>query len=52
MNNRQRSRRASRLRQSPGWPPSRRRRAADQTEDTTPATPRAEVPDTSPSETV
>ncbi|MFE5828791.1 hypothetical protein ACFQ8W_00740 [Streptomyces sp. NPDC056508] len=51
MNNRQRNRRASRLRQSPDWPPSRRRRAADRTEGTAPTTPRAEVPDASPSET-
>ncbi|MFE7113891.1 hypothetical protein ACFU99_00470 [Streptomyces sp. NPDC057654] len=51
MNNRQRNRRASRLRQSPDWPPSHRRRAADRTEGTTPATPRTEVPDNSPSET-
>ncbi|MGN5630621.1 hypothetical protein [Streptomyces sp. AC154] len=51
MNNRQRNRRAARLRQSPDWPPSRRRRAAVRTEDTTPATPPTEAPDTSPSET-
>ncbi|MEV7896662.1 hypothetical protein [Streptomyces cyaneofuscatus] len=51
MNNRQRNRRASRLRQSPDWPPSRRRRAAGRTEGTTPATPRDETPDTSSSET-
>ncbi|MFI0777166.1 hypothetical protein [Streptomyces sp. NPDC021212] len=51
MNNRQRNRRASRLRQSPDWPPSRRRRAADRTEGTTPTTPRTEAPDASPSET-
>ncbi|MEW2065744.1 hypothetical protein [Streptomyces sp. NPDC007346] len=51
MNNRQRNRRASRLRQSPDWPPSRRRRAGDRTEGTTPTTPRTEAPDSSPSET-
>ncbi|MFF3263285.1 hypothetical protein ACFYWO_29430 [Streptomyces sp. NPDC002932] len=51
MNNRQRNRRAARLRQSPDWPPSRRRRAAVQSEDATPATPPTEAPDTSPSET-
>ncbi|MEE1845204.1 hypothetical protein ACIODX_15610 [Streptomyces sp. NPDC088190] len=50
MNSRQRNRRAARLRQSPDWPPSRRR-AADRTEDTTPATPPTEAPDTSSSET-
>ncbi|MFJ8587881.1 hypothetical protein ACIRD2_24990 [Streptomyces sp. NPDC093595] len=48
MNSRQRNRRAARLRQSPDWPPSRRRRAAVRTEDTTPPT---EAPDTSSSET-
>ncbi|MEU2206206.1 hypothetical protein AB0B95_22580 [Streptomyces hygroscopicus] len=51
MNNRQRKRRASRLRQSPDWPPSRRRRAANRTEDTTSAIPRTEAPDASPSDT-
>ncbi|MFE0422234.1 hypothetical protein [Streptomyces sp. NPDC058953] len=51
MNNRQRNRRAIRLRQSPGWPPSRRRRAVSRTEDTTPTTPPTETPDASPSET-
>ncbi|MFQ6142259.1 hypothetical protein ACLMNJ_04165 [Streptomyces seoulensis] len=51
MNNRQRNRRASRLRQSPDWPPSRRRRADSRTEGTTPATPHTEAPDASPSET-
>ncbi|MER6604823.1 hypothetical protein ABT282_02610 [Streptomyces sp. NPDC000927] len=52
MNNRQRNRRVSRLRQSPDWPPSRRRRRADdRTEGTTPATPHSEEPDASPSET-
>lgn len=50
MNSRQRNRRASRLRQSPDWPPSRRRRAAGLTEGTTPETPRTEAPDASPSE--
>ncbi|GAA0370700.1 hypothetical protein GCM10010319_55870 [Streptomyces blastmyceticus] len=50
MNNRQRNRRANRLRQSPDWPPSRRR-AAGRTKGTTPAIPRAEAPDASPSET-
>ncbi|MDT0450177.1 hypothetical protein [Streptomyces hesseae] len=51
MNNRQRNRRASRLRQSPDWPPSRRRRAVVRPEGTTQATPHSEVPDASPSET-
>ncbi|MFE2596881.1 hypothetical protein ACFXCZ_10330 [Streptomyces sp. NPDC059396] len=51
MNNRQRNRRASRLRKSPDWPPSRRQRAAGQTEGTTPSTPHTEAPDASPSET-
>ncbi|GGS64098.1 hypothetical protein AB0E75_24745 [Streptomyces griseoviridis] len=51
MNNRQRNRRTSRLRQSPDWPPSRRRRAAGRTEGTTPATPPTEAPDTSSSGT-
>ncbi|MFD8933874.1 hypothetical protein ACFV0R_01210 [Streptomyces sp. NPDC059578] len=51
MNNRQRNSRASRLRRSPDWPPSRRRRAADRTEGTAPAAPRPEAPDPSPSET-
>ncbi|MHC0429190.1 hypothetical protein ACX6XY_03235 [Streptomyces sp. O3] len=51
MNNRQRNRRVSRLRQSPDWPPSRRRRAVGQTEGTTPTNPRTEAPDASPSET-
>ncbi|MEV6080592.1 hypothetical protein AB0L80_36665 [Streptomyces sp. NPDC052069] len=50
MNNRQRNRRASRLRQSPGWPPSRRR-VSGRTEGTTPTTPHTEAPDASPSET-
>ncbi len=51
MNNRQRNRRATRLRQSPDWPPSRRRRTAVRTEGTTLATPPTEAPDTSSSET-
>ncbi|MEU8932895.1 hypothetical protein AB0D30_23820 [Streptomyces sp. NPDC048409] len=51
MNNRQRNRRASRLRQSPDWPPTRRRRTTDRPEGTTPATPPTEAPDASPSET-
>ncbi|MFE9413284.1 hypothetical protein ACFYN0_31530 [Streptomyces sp. NPDC006704] len=51
MNNRQRNRRASRLRKSPDWPPTRRQRAADRTEGTTPATPQTEAPEASPSET-
>ncbi len=51
MNNRQRNRRMSRLRQSPGFPPRRRRRTADPAEGTTPATPRTEAPDASSSDT-
>ncbi|MEW2162216.1 hypothetical protein AB0912_04355 [Streptomyces sp. NPDC007084] len=51
MNSRQRNRRAARLRKSPDWPPSRRRRAAVRTEDTTPATLPTEAPDASSSET-
>ncbi|WP_159031183.1 hypothetical protein [Streptomyces acidiscabies] len=51
MNNRQRNRRVSRLRKSPDWPPTRRRRAVDRPEGTTPATPHSEEPDVSPSET-
>ncbi|WP_158717062.1 MULTISPECIES: hypothetical protein [Streptomyces] len=50
MNNRQRNRRASRLRQSPDWPPSRRRRTAVQAEGTAPTTPRTEAPDAPSSE--
>ncbi|MFE3883472.1 hypothetical protein ACFXPQ_11310 [Streptomyces lydicus] len=49
MNNRQRNRRMSRLRQSPGFPPSRRRRTTDPAEGTVPATERDETPDASPS---
>ncbi|MFD8916763.1 hypothetical protein CU044_7535 [Streptomyces sp. L-9-10] len=51
MNNRQRNRRVSRLRQSPGFPPSRRRRTSDTAEGTTPANQRTETPDTPSSET-
>ncbi|MFJ3646671.1 hypothetical protein [Streptomyces murinus] len=51
MNNRQRNRRAGRLRQSPDWPPSRRRRVAGRTEGTVPTTPLPEAPDVSPAET-
>ncbi|MGW1596285.1 hypothetical protein [Streptomyces sp. NPDC002343] len=51
MNKRQRSRRVSRLRQSPDWPPSHRRRTAGRTEGATPASPHTEAPDTAPSET-
>lgn len=51
MNNRQRSRRLSRLRKSPGFPPSRRRRATEPAEGTTPAAEQAETADTSPSDT-
>jgi hypothetical protein len=51
MNSRQRNRRMSRLRKSPDFPPSHRRRAVGQTEDITPATPQAEAPDVSPTET-
>ncbi|MFJ6809832.1 hypothetical protein ACIQRK_28075 [Streptomyces anulatus] len=50
MNNRQRSRRLSRLRTSPGFPPERRRRTATPAEGTTPATPRTESPDPSASD--
>lgn len=50
MNNRQRNRRVSRLRQSPDWPPSHRRRADSRTEGVTSATPRTEVPEASPTE--
>ncbi|MEU6931027.1 hypothetical protein AB0A05_17945 [Streptomyces sp. NPDC046374] len=47
MANRPRTRRLSRLRLSPGFPPTRRRQTPDPIEGTTPATPRAETPDAS-----
>ncbi|RPK56829.1 hypothetical protein EES43_23695 [Streptomyces sp. ADI96-02] len=51
MNSRQRTRRLSRLRTSPGFPPDRRRRSAVPAEGTTPATPRTGTPDSTSSDT-
>ncbi|MFJ4908212.1 hypothetical protein ACIQCR_23195 [Streptomyces sp. NPDC093249] len=50
MNNRQRSQRLSRLRKSPGFPPSRRRQPATPAEGTTPTTPQTENPTASSSD--
>ncbi|MER8231452.1 hypothetical protein [Streptomyces sp. NPDC094049] len=50
MNNRARSQRLSRLRKSPGYPPSRRPRSATPTEGTTPSTPQSENPNTTSSD--